>query len=411
MKKTIHRCGKKIGIFLESVPTAGGVYQYSLAVLKSLYALKEKGDIEEVVIICMNEEWEKYAVQFGFSHILVAPHDRYITWSIFKRLKRKPQWLYSLFIKGNDILYPLGRKLSKLKPDICIFTTWRLESILFSMRSVVPIHDLMHRYGREFPEFSSSYAGREELFSNLSKYATGILTDSEFGKKMVEEAYFSGSVQNKIYALPYIAPYYVFEKENELTDDEKARMEQLPHKFFFYPAQYWQHKNHISILKAMDVLKGKIPDIHVVFCGSSKNEYENLVKYISEKKLESNVTFLSYISNDLIKSIYRKSCALVMPTLAGPTNIPPLEAFALGCPVMTSGIYGIPEQLGDAALLFEPKNIDEIAMCMDRLWNEEELRRDLIEKGYKHTENWNQTQFAMRLGDILQDIRMRMEQD
>ena len=50
-------------------------------------------------------------------------------------------------------------------------------------------------------------------------------------------------------------------------------------------------------------------------------------------------------------SFYKYAVALVMPTFFGPTNIPPLEAFALGCPVITSNIYGIPEQVGDAALL------------------------------------------------------------
>ena len=83
---------------------------------------------------------------------------------------------------------------------------------------------------------------------------------------------------------------------------------------------------------------------------------------------------------------YRRARAMVMPTFFGPTNIPPLEAFALGCPVAVSNIYGIPEQVGDAALLFDPNSVEEIADCIERLWQDDALCASLISKGHARTE-------------------------
>ena len=73
--------------------------------------------------------------------------------------------------------------------------------------------------------------------------------------------------------------------------------------------------------------------------------------------------------------------ALVMPTFFGPTNIPILEAWAFGCPVLTSDIRGIREQVGDAAVLVNPRSVEAIADGIYRLWTDENLGRMLGERG------------------------------
>ena len=93
-----------------------------------------------------------------------------------------------------------------------------------------------------------------------------------------------------------------------------------------------------------------------------------------------------------------------MPTYFGPTNIPQLEAFALGCPVATSRIYGIPAQVGDAALLFDPGSVDQIFDCLQRLWTDDALCADLAEKGRHHAANWGPEQFRDRLLQIVETL-------
>jgi len=103
-------------------------------------------------------------------------------------------------------------------------------------------------------------------------------------------------------------------------------------------------------------------------------------------------------------AFYRLARALVMPTYFGPTNIPQLEAFALGCPVATSRIYAIPEQVGDAALLFDPSSVDEIHECLVRLWDDDALCEDLAARGHARAEAWGPQQFRERLRQIIEDV-------
>ena len=82
-------------------------------------------------------------------------------------------------------------------------------------------------------------------------------------------------------------------------------------------------------------------------------------------------------------SLYKKSIALVMPTYFGPTNIPPLEAFALGVPVLYSDLPGLKDQVGDSALLLDLNNPESMAKHIVNLLNSENLRKKLIDLGKK----------------------------
>ena len=93
-----------------------------------------------------------------------------------------------------------------------------------------------------------------------------------------------------------------------------------------------------------------------------------------------------------------------MPTFFGPTNIPPLEAFFLGCPVAVSRIYGMPEQVGDAALLFDPTSVEEMAACMSLLWTDDNVCRRLAVKGRKRASEWGPTEFNASVLEILRQL-------
>ncbi len=101
--------------------------------------------------------------------------------------------------------------------------------------------------------------------------------------------------------------------------------------------------------------------------GSQKNAYPAVVTMVRDLGLVDDVLFLGYVPDADIPELYRRARALVSPGYFGPTSIPPLEAFIVGCPVAASDVYATREQLGDAALLFEPEAVDQIADCIRRL--------------------------------------------
>ena len=387
---------KKVGIYLEAVPKSGGMFQYNQTLIDALDTLTAK---YEIVYAYKSKIWEEYLINYTGNKIELQSN-------IVGKIIRKSWQTIGLSIeKWRTISHPFlpeVKALIKQNADLWIFPPQDLMTYQSkNIQAIGTIHDIMHRYERSFPEISTpkEYNYREELLSNISKFSKAIFVDSQYGKMQLMETYSTDA--GKIFPLPYIAPKYIY--QNKPIDNFESRYK-LPKKFVFYPAQFWMHKNHIRLVNAIHLLKKDIPDIALVLVGSKNNSYNKVIGEVERLGLENNVYFMGYVPNEDIPEFYKRARALIMPTFFGPTNIPPLEAFVLGCPVGISGIYGMPEQLGDAALLFDPKSVDSIANVIRRLWIEDEICATLISRGKLKAATWGQQQFTERFIEIIFSI-------
>ena len=102
--------------------------------------------------------------------------------------------------------------------------------------------------------------------------------------------------------------------------------------------------------------------------------------------LLDDIFFTGFISNKELIALYKFSLALVMPTYFGPTNIPPLEAFNIGVPVIYSDLPGLRDQVGDAALLIDLNDPSSLSKCILKLRENNNLRNNLIKKGFTMAE-------------------------
>lgn len=292
----------------------------------------------------------------------------------------------------------------RLGCDVWIFPSQDSMAYWIPAPSVCAIHDLMHRYEPQFEESASpaEFKYREFNYSNMARWCAGILVDSSTGATQVAESY--GTEMSRIHVLPFIPPDYIYRTVSD--GDMKALREKygLPDKFFFYPAQFWKHKNHELLVRGLHRNLADHADMQLVFCGGQKNNYDYITGLIAELGLDSRIRVIGYIPDDDMAVMYHCAQALLMPTFYGPTNIPPLEAMACGCPVAVSRIYGMPEQLGDAALYFDPRSEDEIAAVMAALWSDEALCRRLRERGAARSAGWGIVEFSRRLGGILDSV-------
>jgi glycosyltransferase involved in cell wall biosynthesis len=263
------------------------------------------------------------------------------------------------------------------------------------------IYDLMHRYERRFPEVSSfgKYASRERHYREMCRWSVRLLVDSETGKQHTMESY--GIRAEKIRILPFVAPRYIFEKP---AADNVIKDFALPSKYFFYPAQFWEHKNHKRLIRALSQLKDRYPDINFVFVGSRKNGFRSTNSLIKLLNVQDRISVLGYVPDAAMPQLYQRARALIMPTFFGPTNIPPLEAMALGCPVAVSDIYGMRQQLGEAALYFDPESVDDIRDAMEQLWQDDAICADLAAKGRSRSAEWNQMMFNVRFKAIVDEV-------
>ena len=126
-----------------------------------------------------------------------------------------------------------------------------------------------------------------------------------------------------------------------------------------------------------------------------------VVKKTKQLGLEHNVIFLGFVLDEYMPELYRRARAMIFPTFFGPTNIPPLEALATCCPMAISNIYGMPEQVKDAALYFDPKSVVEIANSIVRLWIDEALCHELKNRAKSVAMNYSQHSLDERLFEII----------
>jgi glycosyltransferase involved in cell wall biosynthesis len=390
---------KRVILYLSAIPEDGGKFQYSLSILEAFQNLDSQNF--EKIVIYKYDVWESYIFNVDKSEILSAN-------SIFVSAIKNSLYLLLPNLGRNFWKSFLGKFVDRnhqdfyrLNPDLVVYASKDPFIHEIDLPGLVPIFDLMHKY-ESFPElFNKSINNDRELYyKRLAFYSKGILVDSILGGKHVYENY--PEAKDKIHVLRFACPSYIVEKRK--NQDIISKFNNLPGSYFFYPAQFWLHKNHQNIIKAIRQLKNKGIDIKCVFAGSKKNGNSQILRLIAELELNENILILDYVSNEEIVELYKNALALIMPTFFGPTNIPPLEAITLGCPVITSKIYASEEQLGDSALFVNPKSVDEISEAMYLVYSNEEFRSQLIQRGLDKSAEYSIQVFSSKFQRILHSL-------
>ena len=386
---------KRVGLFLAIEPTWGGAFQYDLSILDA--AAQFPRDEIEVVIGYSHSSWLHYLEHYKFKKIFVPLG----YWGrFFGQLLHCSGISTSLWRAVSPYFHPTVRTIMREKCDLWIFPSQDPWGYLAPVPAIATIHDLMHRYERRFPEIGTSwqFAWREWHFKNTCRWSDGILVDSLLGKQHVIDSYQIDPA--RLHVLPFIAPSYL---DESLSDVNNTLEMQLPKKFLFYPAQFWEHKNHKSLVKALSLLKSRFHDIKLVLAGAKKNEYTSIQNLVAQLGLVDDVMFLGYVSDSEMGLLYQLARAMIMPTFSGPTNIPPLEAMRSGCPSAVSNIYAMPEQTKGAALLFDPESVEDMASVMAKLWEDDVLCAELSERGKIVSSEWTKEHFDTCFYEILLD--------
>ena len=416
----------RIGIVPDLRSNAGGIYQYSITMLHALREWSEAGCPDEFVIL--TEENDHPAIQ-EFHRPAWTVHP-----SKPRSLKRTAKTILTrsgLEAAGLDILSKLrgGSRpfdvdqvqsrpqdkqwLRSLGIELAFYPAPQTRSFEIGLPYVMAIHDLQHRLQPEFPEVSANgeWEYREYLFRNGARHATLILADSEVGKEDVLNFYGEyGVAPERVKVLPFLPASYL---PSEVSAEERSRIRKkynLAERFLFYPAQYWPHKNHARIVRALGLLKQQKIEPAIVFCGSSegairRNTLKEVMAAADESKVDGQIRNLGYVPDEDMGGLYAEAAALVMPTFFGPTNIPFLEARRFGCPVITSDIRGIREQTGDAAVLVDPKSVEAIADGVRKVWTGAELCRRLAAAGRERLGHYTPADFRNRLITIVEEAK------
>jgi glycosyltransferase involved in cell wall biosynthesis len=391
---TPHDGMKRVGLYLGFPPHGGGAFQYAQSVLAATLSLPASE--YDIVIAHAHPAWLPL-LQLHATRAKLLPVPTGLLDPVLHFLLRQGLSI-KLWRTLARRVHPGTRRLLAQDCGLWICPAQDVLTYTLPAKTIGVIHDLMHRYESRFPEVSHRglFKRRERHYRNICAAATAILVDSIVGKMHVMESYDVDPA--RLHVLPYVAPPYM---RNAAPADFHSRY-LLPASFIFYPAQFWEHKNHLRLLQAFSIALESVPDLHLVLSGSGKNADAKVRQTIDTLNLQQRVKLLGYVPDADMPGFYQLARALVMPTFFGPTNIPPLEAMVAGCPMAVSNIYAMPEQVGDAALLFDPYSVEEIARAMVLLATDEALRSRLSEAGRKRAQQWDQPHFEARFHQIVQ---------
>lgn len=289
--------------------------------------------------------------------------------------------------------------------DEFIDVTWSLTPACFStaVPFITTVWDLQHRLQPFFPEVSlkDEWDQREKGYSALLGKAAYVITGTNTGKLEIENFYRVPG--ERIRVLPLPTPQLT--SPDLYEDDNILHKYALPDSYLLYPAQFWPHKNHYGLLMGLKALREKYNSIlPVLFVGSDMGNLAYIRQLVVDLGLTEQVHFLGFVPRNHLEALYKKAFALLYLSFFGPDNLPPLEAFALGCPVIASNVSGAEEQLGDGALLVDPKDPINIADTINVLMNDISLRQNLVERGLKRASSWSGEQYFKGVCSIFDEF-------
>ena len=416
----------------------GGIYHVGLNVLRALQGSGDGGCQDEIIVFA-DGEIPGWAVK-----PLRPPSARRRLWRSVRRAvgegvhREAWRWLRRSCQRPNRVRLPdpdairfnpeMGRWFRRCGIDLMLYMAPTTLCFEVGIPYITFVPDLRHRLHLNFAEVfgvgahddSNAWETLEYLFRNAIRSATLVLVDSETGKEDVLFFYGShGASHDRIKVLPYPPPAYL---STACSEEDRHRVRhnyKLPSRYVFYPAhQLYPHKNVDVIIQALERLRRfEHVEVPLVLCGLCPaddvgSRYFQLVMNMARYcGVEDQVHYLGYVPDEDLSALYDGAAALVMPTFLGPANVPYLEAWSVGCPVLTSDIRGIREQVGDAALLADPRSTPAMAAAIYRLWCDDALRRKLAERGRRHIASYTFDAFRERLLDILREGNERLHSD
>lgn len=274
----------------------------------------------------------------------------------------------------------LARFLDNSSADLIYFTSPAPEAAeLVKKPYVWTLWDLCHLDSPEFPEVRTSgkFEIREDFnYRALRKAALVVVDSSELQQKA---SHYFGVRPDKFVTIPFSVPASRGTGSVNKAD-LPPEIRGLEGRYFFYPAQLWTHKNHLRIVEALHETNSQGHDLHTVFVGKDHGAGKSIRRDVAAMEMESHVHFLGYVDDKAIPALYTHSLGLIMASYFGPTNIPPLEAMMFDTPVIASDVHR--NQLGEAALYFDPDNSSELSERMLEVVSTK-TRKRLSEAGQK----------------------------
>lgn len=346
--------GKIIGIDANeaNVERRVGISEYAYQILNKFYEFRKKGLISHDFVIYLKSDPKGLPEETA--------------WWKYKLVKPSKLW--------TQIGLPFSLYTSK-RPDV--FLTLTHYAPRFSpVPTIVSVMDLSFLH---FPETFK----KNDLYqlTKWTKYsvmkAKKIITISKSSKNDIIKHYNIDEKKIKVVHLGL----------KNMASNSSVPLEEfgINKKFILFVGTLQPRKNIVNLIKAFSLLPNQFKESYqLVIVGKKGWLYEDILRAPEMFGVEDKTLFLDYIKDNELPSFYKNAEVFVLPSLYEGFGLPILEAMRYGCPVITSNVSSMPEAGGDAAMYFDPNNIEDIEEKIEKVLNDEKLRKKMIEKGSEH---------------------------
>lgn len=233
---------------------------------------------------------------------------------------------------------------------------------------------------------------RDYLYQFFCNQASRVCTTTNWGKNDLLSRY---KIQaEKIIVVPSAPVVEAYPSPTEEEINSVKRKLQLPESFIYFPANTWAHKNHLNLLRALCLLRDCYGiEVPLVCTGRKTGFYSQIQQFIHQNGLENQVSFLDFLSSNEIQCVYQLARMVIYPTLFEGGGLPVLEAFYHKTPLACANVTMLPEIAENSAVYFDPENIEDIAHAVKLLWQDDGLRKEMVQRGTLTVSkySWKQT--------------------
>lgn len=359
----------KIGIDARFLGTETGIGRYVLELVKHL---EEAEGEKEFVIFLRKENWD----------IWQPKNPR------FKKVLADIPWY------GLKEQLEMPKIIARENIDLMHFPHFNIP-FLYKKPFIATIHDLILL---KYPSARASTLGPLKFYIKYLFYrlvlqraireSRKIIAASEFVKQDILKNF---SVLPEKIKVTYVGVPSAFKNTH---DRDCPRRD-----YFLYVGNAYPHKNLEGLMKAFEIFN-KNKNYNLILIG--KEDY--FKKRLKREFENKNIIFKDFVSDEELSEFYAGAAAYVFPSFSEGFGVPGIEAMAHGVPVLASNSSCLPEIYGDAALYFDPKNINQMAERMEEIAKDENLREELIKKGFEQIKKYSWKKCAEETAEIYNEI-------
>lgn len=285
------------------------------------------------------------------------------------------------------------RKLRKKNIDV-FFSPAHYIPRFCPFKTVVTIHDLSYLY---FPEEflkKDLYQLREWTTYALKKSSSVIAVSKTTKKDLIKE-----------YKIPEAKINVVYNGyEGHFPATKKAFQIKIDDPYILYVGTIQPRKNVQTLIKSFALFKKNHPEFKLVLVGKKGWLTENIFASVP-KDMKDDIMFTGYVDDEEKNELYRKAFCFVLPSLYEGFGIPLLEAMSHHCPVISSFSSSLTEVGGEACLYFDPKSYTDLEEKLETLFENKELRSEMIAKGNKQITRFSWEKMGKETLDILTTVK------